>query len=113
MVQVDGLPIISKTWRSHFYKISAALRKVNQGYMNRPIDDYPIIRKGDHLLILVDKKLIVNLIAGLIAIATFIIWGWFLLERTWQINDDLDAGFFWSIIPVAIAIWIALYLASA
>ena len=55
----------------------------------------------------------INLIAGLIAIATFMIWGHFLLERTWQVGDDLDAGFFWSIIPVAIAIWVALYLASA
>lgn len=53
-----------------------------------------------------------NLIAGLIAIATFIFWGWFLLERTWKYADDLDAGFFWSIIPVAIAIWTALYLAN-
>jgi TRAP-type C4-dicarboxylate transport system permease small subunit len=52
----------------------------------------------------------INLIAGLIAIATFMIWGWFLLERTWQIADDLDAGFFWSIIPVAIALWIGLHL---
>jgi len=42
----------------------------------------------------------INLIAGLIAIATFMIWGHFLLERTWQVADDLDAGFFWSIIPV-------------
>lgn len=41
------------------------------------------------------------------------IWGLFLLERTWQIADDLDADFFWSIIPVEIAIWAALYLASA
>jgi membrane protein DedA with SNARE-associated domain len=54
-----------------------------------------------------------NFLAAFIAIATFIIWGWFLLERTWQVADDLDAGFFWSIIPVAIALWIALYLASA
>lgn len=52
-------------------------------------------------------------IAALIAIATFLIWGLFLLERTRQIADDLDAGFFWSIIPVAIAIWTALYLAGA
>lgn len=54
-----------------------------------------------------------NFIAALIAIATFLIWGLFLLERTWKIADDLDAGFFWSIIPVAIAIWTALYLAGA
>jgi len=52
----------------------------------------------------------INLIAGLIAIATFMIWGCFLLERTWQIADDLDADFFWSIIPVAIALWIGLHL---
>ncbi len=55
----------------------------------------------------------INLIAGLIAIATFMIWGHFLLERTWQVADDLDASFFWSIIPVAIALWVALYLARA
>jgi hypothetical protein len=55
----------------------------------------------------------VNLIAGLIAIATFMIWGLFLLERTWQFADDLDAGFFWTLIPVAIALWTALYLAKA
>ncbi len=29
----------------------------------------------------------INLIAGLIAIATFMIWGHFLLERTWQVAD--------------------------
>jgi len=55
----------------------------------------------------------VNLIAGLIAIATFMFWGWFLLERTWKYANDLDAGFFWSIIPVAIVLWIALWLTSA
>jgi hypothetical protein len=55
----------------------------------------------------------INVIAGLIAIATFMIWGLFLLERTWKYANDLDAGFFWSIIPVAIALWTALYLASA
>lgn len=54
-----------------------------------------------------------NFIAALIAIATFMIWGLFLLERTWQTATELDAGFFWSIIPVAIAIWTALYLAGA
>jgi len=54
-----------------------------------------------------------NFLAAFIAIATFMIWSHFLLERTWQVADDLDAGFFWSIIPVAIALWIALYLASA
>ena len=41
------------------------------------------------------------------------IWGMFLLERTWKYADDLDAGFLWSIIPVEIAIWTALYLAGA
>lgn len=54
-----------------------------------------------------------NFIAALIAIATFMIWGLFLLERTWQIADELDASFFWSTIPVAIALWIALYLSGA
>jgi len=44
-----------------------------------------------------------NFLAAFIAIATFMIWGHFLLERTWQVADDLDASFFWSIIPVAIA----------
>jgi len=55
----------------------------------------------------------INIISALIAIATFMFWGWFLLERTWQCANDLDAGFFWSIIPVAIALWTALYLTSA
>jgi membrane protein DedA with SNARE-associated domain len=54
-----------------------------------------------------------NFLAAFIAIATFMTWGHFLLERTWQVADDLDAGFFWSIIPVAIALWLALYLARA
>ena len=52
----------------------------------------------------------INVIAGLIAIATFMIWGWFLLERTWKYADDLGAGFFVSIIPVAIALWISFKL---
>ncbi|MCA6504128.1 MAG: hypothetical protein IM560_18915 [Pseudanabaena sp. M085S1SP2A07QC] len=54
-----------------------------------------------------------NFLAAFIAIATFMIWGWFLLERDWKYANDLDAGFFWSIIPVAIVISTALYLASA
>lgn len=51
-----------------------------------------------------------NLIAGLITIATFIIWGLFLLERIWEYANDLDDGFFLSIIPVAIALWLSLKL---
>ena len=52
----------------------------------------------------------INLIAGLIAIATFMIWGWFLLERSWEYVDDVDDCFFVSIIPVAIALWISFKL---
>lgn len=52
----------------------------------------------------------INLIAGLIAIATFLIWGNFLIERVWKYQDDLDAGFFYSIIPVAIALWLSFKL---
>lgn len=53
-----------------------------------------------------------NIIASVIAIATFMIWGYFLLERNWQIADNLDNIFLLSIIPVAITIWLSLYISE-
>ena len=53
-----------------------------------------------------------NIIASIIAIATFVSWGYFLLERTWKIADDLDNISLLSIIPVAIAIWLSLYISE-
>lgn len=54
-----------------------------------------------------------NIIAAIIVIATYFTWGWWLLHRRWKFDNDLDNGFFWSIVPVAIATWYALYLAGA
>jgi hypothetical protein len=51
-----------------------------------------------------------SLLAGLIVLITYGSWGLWLVKRRWQFEDDLDAGFFWSIIPVALLTWLALYL---
>ena len=51
-----------------------------------------------------------SLLAGLIILITYGSWGLWLVKRRWQFEDDLDSGFFWSIIPVALSTWFALYL---
>ena len=51
-----------------------------------------------------------TLLAGFIVVATYGFWGLWLVKRRWQFKDDLDSGFFWSLIPVALLTWLALYL---
>jgi ABC-type Mn2+/Zn2+ transport system permease subunit len=51
-----------------------------------------------------------SLLAGLIVLITYGSWGLWLVKRRWQFEDDLDSVFFWSIIPVALMTWLALYL---
>jgi hypothetical protein len=52
----------------------------------------------------------IELFAKLLIAIAFIVWGIFLLERSWEYDDDLDVVFFVSIIPVAIALWLGLHL---
>ena len=54
-----------------------------------------------------------NIIAAIIITTVFIAFGIWLCDREWRYIDDLDLGFFLGWVPVAIAIWIALYLAGA
>ena len=51
-----------------------------------------------------------SLLAGLIIVATYSYWGYWLLVRRWQFDNDIDSVFLWSIIPVALLTWFALYL---
>jgi hypothetical protein len=53
-------------------------------------------------------------IPSFIIVGTYMSWGLWLLDRRWaKPDDDLDSGFFWSILPVALLTWLALYLAGA
>lgn len=54
-----------------------------------------------------------NILAVLIIAIAYIPWGLWLCDRRWKSVDDLDKGFFISIIPVAILTWFALYLVGA
>jgi len=54
-----------------------------------------------------------NIFAALLTIATFMFWGFWLCDRTWEYVNDLDSGFFISIVPVAILLWLALYIGSS
>ena len=49
----------------------------------------------------------IELFAKLLIPIAFFVWGYYLLERNWEYEDDLDDCFFVSIIPVAIALWIS------
>ena len=50
-----------------------------------------------------------NFLAAIIIVATYSYWGYWLLSRR-DNQDDINSGFLWSIIPVALCTWFALYL---
>lgn len=54
-----------------------------------------------------------NIIAAIIVFAAYLTFGLWNFSRVWRYSDDLDAAFFWSLVPVAIATWIALYIVDA
>lgn len=59
------------------------------------------------------KIFMLNIIAAIIATASFIAFGLWHISREWRYTNDLDEAFLWSLIPLAIAWWTALYLAGA
>jgi len=54
-----------------------------------------------------------QIIAAILLSGAYLIWGLWLLGRRWASSNDLDLGFFLSLIPIAIATWLSLYLAGA
>jgi hypothetical protein len=54
-----------------------------------------------------------NIIASVIVFTCFVTFGIWLCDRRWKYTNDLDLGFFLGWIPVAIAIWTALYMVGA
>jgi hypothetical protein len=52
----------------------------------------------------------IEIFAQLLIAIAFMIWGYYLLERKWEYEDDVDDCFFISVIPVAIALWLGLHL---
>jgi hypothetical protein len=54
-----------------------------------------------------------NILAAVIVTIAYLSWGLWLIDRKWVSDSDLDNGFFWSIIPVALLTWYALHLAGA
>jgi hypothetical protein len=54
-----------------------------------------------------------NIIAAIIVFAAYFTFGIWNITRKWQYSNDLDAAFFWSLAPLAIATWIALYMVDA
>ena len=54
-----------------------------------------------------------NIFAAILVTTTYFLWGLWLIDRRWASETDLDGGFFWSVIPVAIATCYALYLVGA
>jgi hypothetical protein len=59
------------------------------------------------------KKIMPNILAAIIVTVAYIAWGLWNISRQWKHTDDLDAAFFWSLLPLAIATWYALRLAGA
>ena len=54
-----------------------------------------------------------HILATIIVTTIYLLWGLWLIDRKWASETNLDGGFFWSIIPVAISTCYALYLAGA
>ena len=54
-----------------------------------------------------------NILAAVIVSSVFIAFGIWLCDRKWRYTNDLDAWFLLGWVPVAIAIWTALYLVGA
>jgi hypothetical protein len=54
-----------------------------------------------------------NLWGALIIIATYVLWGLFLIEQRWWREGDLNLKHFsLSLIPTAIFTWLGLYVAG-
>jgi hypothetical protein len=59
------------------------------------------------------KIFMLNIIAAIIVTVSSIAFGLWHINRKWRYTNDLDDAFLWSLIPLAIAMWTALYLVGA